>query len=104
MAREIVWGGLGTEKENIDIKVTREGLCFRPVTQRGVPFVCRLGDEHLGPGVSTRPGPDGGVYIAAGHGPWGISLGLGTGMVMAEMMQGRPLSADVSGLTLQGCS
>ncbi|KAI0600643.1 FAD dependent oxidoreductase [Biscogniauxia sp. FL1348] len=70
-AREV----LGVEEEGEGeegMRVLREGLCFRPVTRSGVPIVGRV------PGV-----PD--VYVAAGHGPWGISLGLGTGKVVAEM-------------------
>ncbi|KAI0019101.1 FAD dependent oxidoreductase [Xylariomycetidae sp. FL0641] len=82
-----------------DLEVVREGLCFRPVTAHGSPIVGRVPDENLGPGVGTREGPGaGGVYMATGHGPWGISMSLGTGMVVAEMVQGRPLSADVSRL------
>lgn len=81
----------------------RRALCFRPVTARGTPVVARIPDDRLGPpgSVRTRPGADGGVFVAAGHGPWGISLSLGTGMVMAEMVQGRPLSADVGLLGLK---
>ncbi|GKT96263.1 FAD dependent oxidoreductase superfamily protein [Colletotrichum tofieldiae] len=85
-------GGAGLE-------VVRQGLCFRPVTTSGAPILTRIPDGRLG-GVSTRGGADGGVFLAAGHGPWGISLSLGTGRVMAEMMQGRKLSADVSRLAL----
>lgn len=83
-----------------DLEVVREGLCFRPVTPSGVPIVARVGDVDLGIGIKTRPGAEGGVFVAAGHGPWGISLSLGTGMVLAEMVQGRDVSADVSGLGL----
>ena len=83
-----------------ELEVVRTGLCFRPVTRRGTPFLARLEDGQLGDGVSTRPGAEGGVFLAAGHGPWGISLSLGTGRVVAEMMQGRELSADVSQLGL----
>ncbi|KAI0173610.1 FAD dependent oxidoreductase [Hypoxylon sp. FL1284] len=84
-----------------EVEVVREGLCFRPVTDTGTPILGRIPDTCLGPSVRTRPGPDGGVYLAAGHGPWGISLSLGTGKVMAEMVQGRALSADVSRLGLK---
>ncbi|KAK0633580.1 FAD dependent oxidoreductase [Immersiella caudata] len=84
-----------------EVEIVREGLCFRPVTIEGLPVVGRMGDDDLGPGVATRPGADGGVYVATGHGPWGISLCLGTGVVVAEMAQGRPLSADVSELGLK---
>ncbi|OHF03396.1 FAD dependent oxidoreductase superfamily [Colletotrichum orchidophilum] len=82
-----------------DLEVVREGLCFRPVTDSGAPILTRVPDGRLG-GVATRTGAEGGVYLAAGHGPWGISLCLGTGKVMAELMQGRKLSADISRLAL----
>ncbi|KAK1768805.1 FAD dependent oxidoreductase [Phialemonium atrogriseum] len=91
---------LGSDAGHDDLEILREGLCFRPVTPSGKPIISRIPDEHLGIGVNTRAGADGGVYVAAGHGPWGISLSLGTGMVLAEMAQGRTLSADVSALGL----
>lgn len=83
-----------------ELEVVRTGLCFRPVTARGTPIITRIEDGQLGDRITTRPGQEGGVFIAAGHGPWGISLSLGTGRVLAEMMQGRGLSADVSRLGL----
>ena len=42
---------------------------------------------------ATRPG--GGVFVATGHGPWGVALSLGTGRVVAEMVLGRKTSVDV---------
>ncbi|KAK6086068.1 FAD dependent oxidoreductase superfamily [Seiridium cupressi] len=91
---------LGQGKEEDDLEVVREGLCFRPTTNSGLPVISRIPDDVLGERVTTRPGSEGGVYLAAGHGPWGISQSLGTGMVLAEMVQGRELSADVSRLGL----
>ncbi|KAI1080543.1 FAD dependent oxidoreductase [Whalleya microplaca] len=95
-AREV----LGPADGGDDLEVVREGLCFRPVTDRGTPVLSRIPDRYLGPSVGARQAPDGGVFLAAGHGPWGISHSLGTGKVMAEMIQGRELSADVSKLGL----
>lgn len=83
-----------------ELEVVRAGLCFRPVTDRGTPFITRLTDGQLGGGIRTREGEEGGVFVAAGHGPWGITLCLGTGMVMAEMMCGKQTSVDMSGLGL----
>lgn len=83
-----------------DLEVVREGLCFRPMTSRRTPIITRIKDEDLGSGVTTRVGEEGGVFVATGHGQWGISLGLGTGKVVAEMMQGRKVSADVGSLGL----
>lgn len=94
-ARELL--GSGNDDED-DLEVVREGLCFRPVTPWGLPIVSRVPDEHLGGGIQTKPGAEGGIYLAAGHGPWGISMSLGTGIVMSELIQGRPLSADISAL------
>lgn len=82
-----------------DLEVVREGVCLRPVTDSGDPVLARVPDGDLG-GVETKEGVQGGVFIAAGHGPWGISLALGTGKVMQEMMEGEYLSADVSRLGL----
>ncbi|KAL3590629.1 hypothetical protein FPOAC2_12824 [Fusarium poae] len=81
-----------------ELEIVRTGLCFRPVSERGTPYITRIEDVDLRQGYSTRKGKDGGVYVATGHGPWGISLSLGTGKVMAEMMQGRELSADITKL------
>ncbi|KAK1782753.1 FAD dependent oxidoreductase [Copromyces sp. CBS 386.78] len=94
-ARELL--GSGDDGED-DLEVVREGLCFRPLTPWGLPIVARVPDEHLGCGIQTKPGAEGGVFLATGHGPWGISMSLGTGIVMSELVQGRPLSADISAL------
>ncbi|KAL8804778.1 MAG: hypothetical protein Q9182_002370 [Xanthomendoza sp. 2 TL-2023] len=72
--------------------VEREALCFRPVTGKGVPIV--------GPARDQGGKGEEGVWVAAGHGPWGISLSLGTGCVMAEMVEGREVSAELVGLQL----
>lgn len=97
-ARELMVERRGEAEDDDDLEIVREGLCFRPVTESGLPIVGRVPDELLGVAISTRAGPEGGVYMAAGHGPWGISLSLGTGKVLAEMVQGREPSADVSAL------
>ncbi|KAG9642217.1 FAD dependent oxidoreductase, partial [Aureobasidium melanogenum] len=79
-----------------EIKITREGLCFRPVTPRGEPILCQVEEKKLG-GVKCQ----GGVFVAAGHGPWGISLSLGTGLIMSEMIRGVKTSCKVGRLGMQ---
>ncbi|KAJ1711966.1 FAD dependent oxidoreductase superfamily [Aspergillus flavus] len=81
-----------------DLEVLREGLCFRPVTHRGTPVVCRVDDDFLGDELKTDG--HGGIFVASGHGPWGISLSLGTGRVVADMVEGVRPRADVSKLGL----
>ncbi|KAI4259764.1 MAG: hypothetical protein LQ352_000570 [Teloschistes flavicans] len=70
-----------------EFEVERESLCFRPVTRKGLPIVGPVRNEE-------------GVWVAAGHGPWGISLSLGTGKCVAEMVEGKETSADVRKLGL----
>lgn len=81
-----------------DLEIIREGLCFRPVGDNGIPTIGRVGDHSLG---GVKANPKGGVFIAAGHGAWGISLCLGTGKVVSEMIKKQKLSVDVSGLAVQ---
>jgi len=88
---------LGVKGQENDLEVVREGLCFRPVTPKGTPILSGVMHRDLG---LTGGEAEGGVFVAAGHGPWGISLSLGTGLVMAEMMTGRKTSANVKGLAL----
>lgn len=96
-AQRLLGQSEGEELEQA-VEVLREGLCFRPVTARGTPIIDRLDPEKLGAGASFHEG--GGVWIAAGHGPWGISLSLGTGRVLGEMVEGKETSVDVRGLKL----
>jgi len=51
--------------------------CARPMSRDGRPL--------LGP-LPTREG----LFVAAGHGPWGISLGPGSARLVADAVLGRP--------------
>ena len=49
----------------------------------------RGGFRLLGGAEDVRRGESGGVFVAAGHAVWGISLAPGTGKVVAEMVLGQ---------------
>jgi glycine/D-amino acid oxidase-like deaminating enzyme len=51
-------------------------LCARPLSLDGRPLVGRI------------PGIDG-LWVAAGHGPWGISTGPASGRLVADLIDGR---------------
>ena len=82
-----------------DLEIVREGLCFRPITKRGTPIVTQVRRSYLDD-CEANDGSLDNVFVAAGHGPWGISLSLGTGKVMAELLVGRKTSANISQLGL----
>lgn len=72
-----------------EFTVVREGVCWRPVAAKGVPIITSL----------TNNGEQN-VYIASGHGPWGISNSLGTGFCVAGMLEGKDMDRYVGRLGL----
>ena len=95
------------EKNDDDLDILREGLCFRPVTRRGTPIVTGIKEEVLGLGKGALGENWGGCWIAAGHGPWGISLSLGTGRAVAGLVGGIEMDRSamervIDGLSLPG--
>lgn len=77
-----------------EVEVLGTGFCHRPVSRNGAPLLTRLTSHQTG--VSLH----GGIWASAGHGPWGISMSLGTGLVLAELILCYSPSADVSQLGL----
>ncbi|EXJ79545.1 hypothetical protein A1O3_07824 [Capronia epimyces CBS 606.96] len=83
---------VGTVSPEDDLEVVREALCFRPVSESGIPIISRVAE------VETSGG--GGLYVASGHGPWGITLSLGTGMVVSQLLRGIAPSVSVDAFAL----
>jgi glycine/D-amino acid oxidase-like deaminating enzyme len=56
--------------------MTSVRACARPLSRDGLPLLGRApGSEH--------------VFVAAGHGPWGISLGPASARLVADLVLGR---------------
>jgi glycine/D-amino acid oxidase-like deaminating enzyme len=55
--------------------ITRRQACYRPVTDDGLPLIGRV------PGAA-------GVFVATGHGPWGMLNAPATGLALAELIAG----------------
>ena len=70
-------------------RLLERGARFLPALGGGIPFSARScprpqsrdGRPLLGPVAD-------GLYVAAGHGPWGISLGPGSAKLVADAMLG----------------
>lgn len=68
-----------------DIKIVRNQLCYRPITNKPL-LLAKLHED---------------VVVCTGAGPWGITLGPACGKCSAELLlNGRVTSADVSQLGL----
>ncbi|GAA6038057.1 hypothetical protein JCM8097_007521 [Rhodosporidiobolus ruineniae] len=71
-------------KEENGAVIEAEQFCYRPVFADREPAVGELEKD---------------IYLATGHGPWGIALAPGTGKVIAELALGLPVSADIEALS-----
>ena len=77
--------GAGYVPDIASASVGPHRVCARPQSVDGRPLVGRV------------PGVDG-LWVAAGHGPWGISTGPASGRLLADLLDGRdsgpPLALD----------
>ncbi|KAI9894746.1 MAG: hypothetical protein M1814_002103 [Vezdaea aestivalis] len=96
--KDLAAGTIGIDDRQTELEIVKSALCFRPVTESGTPLICKIKDADLGELKTRLDG--GGVYLAAGHGPWGISLSLGTGMVMANLIEGHQAVSEIRDLGL----
>jgi len=63
--------------------ITRRQACYRPVTDDGLPLI--------GPVLDVRN-----VFVATGHGPWGMLNAPATGLALAErIVDGRATCVDL---------
>ena len=84
------------------------GAWVAPLIARGRRFIPALADAPVGtvracvrplaidgrPLIGALPGRPG-VFIAAGHGPWGISTGPGSARLVVDAILGRPVTIPV---------
>lgn len=79
-----------------DLEILKERLCFRPISKTGLPIIGRVSNKDLDVSIGEEGGAK--VWVAGGHGPWGISMALGTGVVFSDLLAGKKPRVDVSAL------
>lgn len=106
VARQLILPQMNAKGNNndtdADLEVIRTGLCHRPVTTNHRPILTRIDPKHYAPGVVLQGGEQGtrGLYVCAGHGPWGISMSLGSGKICADLMMGRQTPSYLKKMSL----
>lgn len=99
-----------------DIEVVTIGRAFLPETLSRIPLITKLPSGKLFSSLLKSPGEldssmsdlddgnqidaQGGVFVNAGHFTDGLTLGLGSGKVMSEIIEGRETSIDVSAFSV----
>jgi glycine/D-amino acid oxidase-like deaminating enzyme len=107
---ETVKGWLNVDPEE-ELQVSDVGRCYRPLAQPDHPIIARIpwdvlglesaaipacqGDDGVGGGSSI-----GGVFVNTAHFGDGVTLSLGSGRIMSELLLGLRPSVDISGLGL----
>ena len=90
--------------------VIATGRTYRPTIDRELPIIARVHPRKLcyvkssdgNYPVADAHGPAGGVFVCSGHGKYGITLAMGSGRLMSQMIMGDPTDFDVSKLGLPG--
>ncbi|KAL8802364.1 MAG: hypothetical protein Q9182_003853 [Xanthomendoza sp. 2 TL-2023] len=78
------------------LRVISQGRSYRPENQSQVPVIAAIPSSQL----STSRNGDGkpSVFINSGHGSYGITLGMGSGKVMSQLVLERKPDVDVSSM------
>ena len=79
-----------------ELRVIDQGRAYRPVTRTRLPVLagipaCKLSTERCYAGNTS-------VYVNSGHGSYGVTLGMGSGKVMSQIVLGEETDVDVSNL------
>ncbi|KAI0199311.1 hypothetical protein F4808DRAFT_214239 [Astrocystis sublimbata] len=86
-----------------------KGRAFRPATVSGLPVIDQVSPTDLtrntfGYNSSLVHRHASGVFVCWGHGSYGLTLGMGSGRLMSQLMRGEQLDIGVSDFTLErGC-
>jgi glycine/D-amino acid oxidase-like deaminating enzyme len=80
------------DRDAIAPRLVRHGATYVPAISKAVVGASRSCARPLSldgrPLIGRVPGTDG-LWIAAGHGPWGISTGPASGRLLADLVLGR---------------
>ena len=83
------------------LQVVSQGRSYRPATRSGLPVIaeipaCKLSSRIMSP--HCRHGRTS-VYVNSGHGSYGVTLGMGSGKVMSQIILNQRPDVNVSVFT-----
>ena len=82
--------------------IVATGRSYRPTNTTHIPIITAVASEDLrrrSDNAADEPILDSlnsGVWVCTGHGMYGISLGMGSGKLLSEMILGEKLGVDIS--------
>ncbi|KAL8788878.1 MAG: hypothetical protein Q9195_007092 [Heterodermia aff. obscurata] len=78
------------------LRVLRHGRSYRPATWNSLPVIAGIPSCSLNTKESGHAGAR--VFINSGHGSYGVTLSMGSGKLMSQMILNKRLDVDISKL------
>ncbi|KAI0859126.1 hypothetical protein F4860DRAFT_483965 [Xylaria cubensis] len=87
------------------LELVGKGRAFRPATPSGLPIIDKVSPVDLTANpascnTSLASGVPNGVFVCWGHGSYGLTLGMGSGRLMSQLMRGEKPDIDISAFRL----
>ncbi|KAL8902944.1 MAG: hypothetical protein Q9207_004267 [Kuettlingeria erythrocarpa] len=76
------------------LRVVNQGRSYRPANENQLPIIAGIPSSLLSAEAST--GGEWSVYINSGHGSYGVTLGMGSGKIMSQLVLGEEPSVNLS--------
>lgn len=102
------WGCRYTEEHAGLVQVVKKGRAFRPATRSALPLMTEV--ETLKLVSDSKTGSEtgkcsSGLFVCWGHGSYGLTLGMGSGRLMSQLMSGEEPDIDLTPFSLdEDCS
>lgn len=88
-------GQEGQREGTPDLSILATGRSFRPSTVSGLPFIGEIPSHLLLPSEGAHSASSG-IFVCYGHGSYGMSLGMGSGKLMAQLIHHENTDIDIS--------
>lgn len=81
-----------------EFQLVGQGRAFRPATESGLPTISGVSASGLtdANGTADPASNPSGVFVCWGHGSYGLTLGMGSGRLISQLMLGEETDIDVS--------
>lgn len=89
-------------KHTNELEIVGTGRAFRPSTRSWLPVISQVKSRYLTDPSDGTSGASSGVFVSWAHGSYGLTLGMGTGKLMSQLMSGKEPHLDLSLFDLEG--
>ncbi|KAF4953758.1 hypothetical protein FGADI_5751 [Fusarium gaditjirri] len=91
------WGSTCDEQHGDEVRLLEKGRAFRPATKSGLPVISGVKPSDISPTTASQTT---GIFLCWGHGSWGLTLGMGSGRVMSQLMCGEKPDIELDHFSL----